>query len=385
MGADVTDVVGGQVAPGFEPVEQAFREGFRSRGELGATCTVYVDGRPVVDLCGGVTTPGGAPYRSDTLQLVASATKGAMAICILRLAEAGRIDLEAPMVEYWPEFAAAGKDRISVRTALEHRAGVPYIEAGLSLDDVVAWHPAAEALAAQPPAWEPGSRHGYHALTFAWLAGELIRRVTGRMPGDFFAEDVARPLGLDLHVGLPPAEHDRVAPMHPHAPPEGREPDPFSVRLSTPGSPAYRAFFVGSGLFGWMNDPRLWSAQLPSANGIGNAHALARMYAACLGEVDGIRLLSVESVRQVCEAAEPLAEDAVTGYATRYSLGFQLPFPFRPMAGEGCFGHYGLGGSTGFADSRRGFAFGYAVNQMGPATPSDPRSVALVDAVLACL
>lgn len=377
--------IGGQVAPGFEPVADAFRENFRTRGELGASCAVYLGDELVVDLWGGMTArDGAAPYGPDTLQLVASATKGAMAICVLRLAAAGRIDLDAPMAEYWPEFGAAGKDRVTVRAALAHRAGVPHLDGGLTLEDIAAWTPAAEALAAQEPAWEPDTRHGYHALTHAWLVGELIRRITGQSPGAFFAAEVARPLGLDLHIGLPESEHSRVAPMHLYALPEGQAPDAFSLRLVTLGSPAFRAFFVGSGLFGWINDPRLWSAEVPSANGMGTARAVARMYAACLTELDGVRLLADDTVSQILRPASA-GHDAVIEYETRYSLGFQLPFPFRPMSGEGAFGHYGLGGSTGFADTRLGFTFGYAVNQMGPATPADARSVALVAAVVSCV
>ena len=376
----------GTVADGFERVADAFAENFRSRGELGASCAVYAGDELVVDLWGGTTSreAGAPPYGPDTLQLVASATKGAMAICVLRLAEAGRIDLDAPLSEYWPDFAAARKGGVSVRAALAHRAGVPHLDGGLTIEDLVAWEPAAAAVASQVPAWQPGTRHGYHAITHAWLIGELIRRVTGSSPGVFFATEVATPLGLDLHVGLPESEHARVAPLHLFSPPEGRAPDPFTLRMLTPDSPAFRAFFVGSGLFGWINEPRLWSAEVPSVNGMGTARALARMYAACLGEVDGIRLLDAETVGQVLRPAS-VGEDAVVGYETCYGLGFQLPFPFRPMSGEGAFGHYGLGGSAGFADTRHGVGFGYTVNQMGPATPADARSVALVEAVLACV
>jgi CubicO group peptidase (beta-lactamase class C family) len=377
--------IGGQVEDGFEPVRAAFEENFAQRGELGATCAAYVDGRLVVDLWGGTTArEGGSAYGPDTLQLVASATKGAMAICVLRLAESGRIDLEAPMAEYWPEFAANGKGRVTVRQALAHQAGVPTIAGGITLADVVAWDPAAAALAAQAPVWEPGTAHGYHAITHAWLVGELVRRVDGRSPGTFFAEEVAAPLGLDLYVGLPESEHHRVAPMHPFAPPAGAAPDPFTLRMLDPDSLAHAAFFLSDGLLGWINDPRLWAAELPSGNGIGTARGLARLYAACLGEVDGVRLLSPQTVAQVL-TPDAEGEDRVTGYETRYRLGFQLPFPFRPMSGDGAFGHYGLGGSVGFADTRRGLALGYAVNQMGPATPADARSVALVEALVGCL
>ena len=373
--------IGGTVAPGFEPVRDVFEENFRSRGEVGAAFAVHRGDELVVDLWGGVADDDGRPYDDRTLQMVASATKGAMAICVLRLVEAGAVDPQAPMAEYWPEFAAQGKQRVTVAEALGHRAGVPVLDGGLTLEMVEAWDPAAEALARQAPVWEPGTRHGYHALTHAWLVGELVRRVDGRMPGDYFADEVARPLGLDLHVGLPDSEHPRVAPLR--LPQGSGEPDEFTARMIDPTSLAFGAFFVASGLFSWVNDPRLWRAQVPSANGMGTARSLARMYAACLGPVDGVRLLSPSTVELGSRELSG-GLDEVTAYETRYGFGFQLPFPFRPMAGEGCFGHYGLGGSTGFADPRRGLAFGYSVAQMGPATPADPRSVALVDAVVAC-
>ncbi|GAA1935114.1 serine hydrolase domain-containing protein [Nocardioides marmoribigeumensis] len=373
--------IGGTVAAGFEQVRDVFEENFRSRGEVGAAFAVHRGSELVVDLWGGVADDDGRPYDDRTLQMVASATKGAMAICVLRLVEAGRLDPDAPLAEHWPELAVNGKDRVTVTESLGHRAGVPVLDEPLTLDMVSAWDPAAQALAEQVPVWEPGTRHGYHALTHAWLVGELVRRVDGRMPGAFFAEEVGGPLGLDLHVGLPSSEHGRVAPLRPAPSPDG--PDEFTARMLDPTSLAFRAFFVSSGLFSWVNDPQLWRAELPSANGMGTARALSRMYAACLGEVDGLRLLSEETVTRGAREVSG-GVDEVTGYETRYGMGFQLPFPFRPMAGEGCFGHYGLGGSTGFADPRRGLSFGYAVNQMGPATPADARSVALVDAVVAC-
>lgn len=374
--------VTGQVAAGFERVADAFAENFAARGEVGAGLAVMAGDELVVDLYGGTADDDGTPYADRTLQMVASVTKGAMAICVLQLVDEGKVDLDAPLSRYWPEFGAAGKGRITVRQAMAHRAGVPALDGGLTVDEIAAWDPAAAKVAAQAPVWEPDTDHGYHAITHAWLVGELIRRVTGRMPGDYLAEHVSRPLALDLHVGLPAGEHARVAPLL--LPVQQAEPDEATRRMLTPGSLSFRSFFVGDGLLGWLNLPELWSAQLPSGNGMGTARAVARMYAATIGEVDGVRLLSPEVV---ADAVRPQSEglDAVTGYETRYGTGFQLAFPYRPMSGPGAFGHYGLGGSAAFADRDRGFSFGYTVKQMGPSTPADPRSVALVDAVVSCL
>ena len=372
----------GMVASGFEPVRHVFEENFRSRGEIGAGLAVMVGDEVVVDLHGGLVARGGEPYGPSTLQMVASCTKGSMAILVLRLVDQGRIDLDAPMATYWPEFGAAGKESVTVREALAHRAGVPFLDAGLTLGDIISWDPAATKLAAQAPDWEPGTDHGYHAITHAWLVGELIRRVTGMMPGAFLQQEISEPLGLDLWVGLPPVEHDRVAPLILPLPTD--LPNEFSVRMMTPGTTAFRAFFAGDGLFGWFNLPELWEAEVPAGNGMGTAAALARMYAACLTEIDGVRLLSPDVLADAVQT-QSRGPDHVLGFDSHFGTGFMLTSEYRPMSGGGAFGHYGLGGSVGFADRAHGFSFGYTVNQMGPATPADPRSVALIDAVLACV
>jgi CubicO group peptidase (beta-lactamase class C family) len=375
----------GFVAAGFEPVRVAFEENFARRGDVGAACAVYAEGRLVVDLWGGVMAAAdGSPYTDRTLQMVASATKGAVAICALRLVERGLLDLDEPVATYWPEFAAEGKGRIPVRWLLTHQAGLPYVDQVVTVADMAAWTPVAGALAAQQPVWTPGHGHGYHALTYGWLVGEVIARISGTSPGAFFATEVVRPLGLDLYIGLPDSEISRVAPLIAARRSEAAVPDAFTQRLIDPNSLAYKAFLIPSGLFSIINDPALWQAEVPAGNGIGTARALARMYAACLGEVDGVRLLQPDTLAAaIVEQAG--GEDLVTGYQTRYGLGFQLPFPFRPMAGAGSFGHYGLGGSVGFASTDLNFSFGYTVNQMGAPTPSDPRSNALIGAVLAIL
>jgi CubicO group peptidase (beta-lactamase class C family) len=377
--------IGGTVAPGFEPVRDEFARNFAERGEVGAACCVYKGGEPVVDVWGGTTTAGGdVPYTDRTLQMVASATKGALAIVAHRLAERGELDLDAPVAHYWPEFAAEGKQDLPVRWLLSHQAGLPAIHRALSTEEIAGWTAPVAALAAEPPAWEPGTDHGYHAITYGWLVGEVINRVTGKTCGQVFAEEVARPLGLDFHIGLPPAEHHRVAPMIPAVPAvPGGTPDELTARLLDPDSLAHWAFLIPSALFAIMNDPVIWAAEVPAANGMGTARALARLYAAVVGTVDGVRLLAPDTVAGASEE-QCRGIDRVLGYESAYALGFQLPFPFRPMAGPGSFGHYGLGGSVGFAHPGHGLTFGYTVNQMGPGTPADRRSVPLIDAVVRC-
>jgi CubicO group peptidase (beta-lactamase class C family) len=376
--------VQGIVEAGFEAVREAFGANFERRGEVGAACCIHLHGRPVVDLWGGVTAPGGTkPYTADTLQLVASTTKGVVAIAAHMLAQEGKLDFDAPVTRYWPEFGAEGKEHIPVRWLFSHRAGLAAIDRPLSLDEVYAWDPVADALASQRPLWEPGSAHGYHVGTFGWLAGEVIRRVTGKSVGRFVAERIAEPLGLDLWIGLPGALNGRVAPLIPPPPPSG-PPDVFTARLLDPTSLLHRAFVNPMLLPNTLNEPAFWAAEIPAANGIGTARSISRLYAACIGEVGGVRLLNPDTLERSTEV-QAAGEDLVLGYETRYATGFQRSFPFRPMAGDGSFGHYGMGGSVGFADRELGFSFAYVMNQMLPSGGVDPRPAALVDALRSCL
>jgi CubicO group peptidase (beta-lactamase class C family) len=374
--------VHGTVEAGFEPVRNAFAGNFERHGEVGAAFCVHQHGRRIVDLWGGVTAPGsGDPYTADTLQMVMSTTKGVVAIAAHLLAEEGRLDFDAPVAQYWPEFAAEGKGNMPVRWLFSHRAGLAAIDTALSAEDVYAWDPVVKALAAQQPNWEPGSAHGYHALTYGWLAGEVIKRVSEMSVGQFVAERIARPVGVEFWIGLPDALNGRVAPQIPAPPPSSA--DPFAARLADPTSLLHRAFTNPSGLFTAANTPAFRAAEVPAANGIGSARSLSRLYAACIGDVDGVRLLKPETVERAMRT-EAHGEDLVVGYETRYATGFQLSFPSRPMAGEGSFGHYGMGGSMAFAHPARGLSFGYTMNQMLSPSGPDPRSTALIQAVIRC-
>jgi len=377
--------VGGSVAAGFEAVEEAFAANFERHGEVGAACSIYLHGKQVVDLWGGVTTPGGSePYTADTLQMVWSTTKGVVAMAAHILAQEGKLDFDAPVVEYWPEFAAEGKSKIPVRWLFCHKSGLAAVDRPLGLADVVAWTPCVEALAAQRPYWEPGTAHGYHTWTYGWLAGEVIRRVTGKSVGTFVAERIAKPLQAEFWIGLPEAMSSRVAPVLPPAPQPGAPPDPWAARLADPTSLAHKSWANPAVPPTAFNDHQFWSAEVPAGNGIGTARALSRLYAACIGDVDGVRLLKPETLEQATRT-QARGEDLVQGYETRFGTGFQLSFPFRPMAGEGSFGHYGSGGSVGFAHAPLGISFGYTMNQMRPVYGKDPRTSGLVEALLACL
>jgi len=370
--------VHGSVEPGLEAVREAFADNFERHGEAGAACCVYLHGRRVVDLWGG-------DYGPDTLQMVMSSSKGVVAVAAHILAEEGRLDFDRPVVDYWPEFGAEGKRDMPVRWLFSHRAGLAAVDRPLTVDDVLTWDPVVEALAVQRPLWEPNTAHGYHVGTYGWLAGEVIRRVTGQSVGEVVADRIARPLGLELWIGLPESMEEQVAPLIlPSPPAPGQAPDIFTARMLDPDTLLHKAFVNPPLPAQAFNERAFHAAEIPAANGITNARSLARMYAACIGDVDGVRLLRPETLARAI-AVQSAGEDLVLGYETRYATGFQLSFPFRPMAGEGSFGHYGMGGSVGFAHPERGFAFAYVMNQMLPSGGVDPRSNALVRALLGAI
>ncbi|MBD2828199.1 serine hydrolase domain-containing protein [Streptomyces californicus] len=383
-------VINGEVAAGFEPVREAFAANFARREDIGAAVCVYQDGRPVVDLWAGVADPDtGRPWERDTLQLVYSATKGVTATAAHLLAQRGALDLDAPVAEYWPEFAANGKVEIPVRWLLSHQAGLVALDEPVPLGEALAWHPMTAALAAQCPQWIPGTAHGYHGRTWGWLVGEVIRRVSGRMPGCFFAEEIARPLGLDFFIGLPAGERDRVSRMVYRKPdvdlttvPEESVPEDLRDLVAAwrdPNSLSNRAFAVTGPANIDFDSPDVQAAELPSSNGIGTAHALARMYAALIGEVDGVRLLTPETLASATEE-QASGQDRVMLAPSRFSTGYMLPTTTIPMTGPSAFGHTGRGGSLGFADPKHGIAFGYVMNHI-IGGPDDLRATTLAEAV----
>jgi CubicO group peptidase (beta-lactamase class C family) len=381
-------------------VRQAFEDNFGVRGDVGASVAVQVDGDVVVDLWGGLADPAtGRAWGRDTTTLVYSATKGATAILVHALAEAGVLDLDAPVADYWPEFAAGGKGSVTVRMLLTHQAGLPVPTVGLTREDLFAGSPVAAALAAQQPLWEPGTAHGYHALTFGWLLGELVARATGRSLGAEFAERIAGPLKLDLWVGLPADADVDTAPLLDGIP------DPAA--LDAIEDPQVRALVTQvvsammdpTSLFARVlstngamptpdadtwNDPRALAMEQPAANGVTNARSLARMYAATVGEVDGVRLLSPATV-EAARAEQVFDVDRVLMSPSRFGSGFMLHHAGMPLLGESSFGHQGAGGALGFADVEHRVGFGYAQNQLGASLMGEPRTAALIDALRASL
>jgi CubicO group peptidase (beta-lactamase class C family) len=386
--------IDGEIAAGYEPVREAFQANFEHHGELGAAFCLYRGGQKVVDLWGGMANAEtGEAWDHDTLQLVFSTTKGATAICALRLVERGELNLDAPVAEYWPEFKAEGKELIPVRWLLSHRSGLPVISHKMTPAEALDWQTVTAALAAEHPVWEPGTAHGYHALTYGWLVGEVVRRVDGRSLGQFFADEVANPLGLDFWIGLPEDQERRVSRLTQAAPismPEGVDVEslPQEVRemaeaFLDPDSLSMRALNITDPPIDW-NAPSTHRAQVPAANGICTARALAQMYAATIGGAGGVRLLAPGTVMAATETQSE-GRDRILLFPTRFGLGFMLNSSFSPLLGPRSFGHAGAGGSLGFADPDAGVGFGYVMNQMQQNLAGDPRTIGLIAAVRECL
>ncbi len=363
------------VDEGYGAMADAFVANFVERHDLGAGCTVHVDGRRVVDLWGGVAdTRTGRRWEHDTAAVMFSCTKGVLAICAYLLVQEGRLDLNAPIADCWPAFAGQGKDRITVREAMAHRAGLPALDVDLTRIDVLTWDPVLRAIESQRPLYPPYAGHLYHAMTYGWLLGEVIRRLGGLMPGQFFRRELGDRLALRTWIGLPASVRDTVAWMEPPLPDEDSEAARESSRLATEDSVVGRSssmggafpFPVGDGHVSF-NDPAIQAAEIPAANGISTAESLARLYAACVSDVDGSRILSDASIRdalQVQSAGPQLSGMPDDG--ARWGTGFQLSSPpSQPMLGAASFGHAGAGGQLAFADAEHGVGFAYLSNQMG--------------------
>jgi CubicO group peptidase (beta-lactamase class C family) len=382
----MTIAVSGFVAPGFESVRDAFVDNFTERGDVGAGFTLFADGRMVVDIAGGVIDRvTNDPYTADTLQVVFSTTKGATAACASLLAQQGLLDFDAPVATYWPEFAQAGKQSIPVRWLLCHKAGLPTFDRTLTRAESFAWTPVIEALAAQAPYWEPGTRFGYHAVTYGHLVGEVVRRITGKPMGEFWQDEFARPLGLEFFIGLPAEFEPRVAPMI-AAP---------AIEMSDEARAASAKTLLGRAISmngAWpdlataANTREYHAAELGAAGGITNARSLARFYAGLIGPIDGGPDRALFSRETIDRARQPQAdgEDLVLSLSgvsvqTRFGLGFATAGPMQVYGGPGGFGHGGAGGSAGFADPDLGIAGGYVMNQMFNNLTGDPRFRALLD------
>jgi CubicO group peptidase (beta-lactamase class C family) len=378
----------------FAGVRETVVANFRDHDELGCAVVVTIEGTPVVDLWAGWADEARTrEWQEDTLVAVFSVGKAIATVCLLMLVERGEVGLDLPIAAYWPEFAAAGKAGITVRMLLSHRAGLPAVRRSLPDDAPYDWEVMTAALASEEPWWEPDSEHGYHVNTFGFLTGEIVRRLSGKTIGAFFRDEVAEPLGSDFHIGLGPEHDGRVAEYVFGGKSSEFTAEGVEVEQSARGDED-RWFLLGrvylnppglSGI-GTVNTRAWRAAEIPSANGHASARAVARVYSAlaCGGAVDGIRLLRPETIERAI-AEHSSGVDFVLGRPSRFGLGFQLTQSERPLGPNArSFGHFGAGGSVGFADPDLGLAFSYVINRSGPRW-QNPRNRALIDAVYAAV
>jgi CubicO group peptidase (beta-lactamase class C family) len=373
--------VEGSCDPRFSKLRDAFAANFDAGLEVGASFAASVDGVPVVDLWGGhADAARRRPWQRDTLVNVFSTTKAMTALCAHVLVERGQLDLDAPVARYWPEFAQAGKQALPVRFLLSHQAGLAALREPLPLDALYDWERMARALAAEPPWWPPGSAHGYHAMTYGFLIGELLRRITGRTLGAFYRDEVARPLAADFHIGLAPADDARVAELVPP------KPEDAAAAAVAPGSLLAKVMGNPPLAPGVANTEAWRRAEIPAANGHGNARSVARVLSAlaCGGAQDGVRLLGAAALARAREE-QCHGPDLVLPLPMRWGLGFMLSSPELPLGGPNAFGHGGWGGSLGIADPDARLAWAYVMNKMSPGTVGDTRAASLAAELYAAL
>ncbi|MDE3086021.1 MAG: beta-lactamase family protein [Acidobacteriota bacterium] len=430
----------GWTAAGWGVVDEAFRANFSERHEAGAAFSAYHRGEKVVDLWGGTADEStGAPWEEDTIVLVFSTTKGATALTANLLAQRGLLDVGAPVRDYWPEFATAGKEAVTVEHLLTHRAGLAWVDRLLTVEETLAWEPVVRALEAQAPSWEPGADHGYHATTFGWLVGEVVRRVSGWSLGTTFRTEVADPLGLDFHIGLPESEEPRVArmisildaiasgrlgsgpvlqggPAGASAGAVPEEPDgataggaggtPFddadgaylaalaerAEEYLAPEGPLFKALNAPTGRAiedgELLHSREVHAAELPAFNGIGDARSLARMYGACIGEVvtdsgEKVRLLDESQLEAAVRQRTEGPDRVLLGLDIQWGLGFMVNrgiIGAANLGGPRAFGHFGMGGSGAWADPDAELAMAYVMNRMDIGTTGDRRMFSLMQA-----
>lgn len=389
----------GTYDPRFERVAAAFEKNFREHDELGASVCVTLDGETVVDLWGGTARADtGEPWHRDTLSVVWSSTKGAVSFCTHVLAARGELDIDAPVADYWPEYAQAGKEATTVKMMLNHQSGVCALSERLPNGAYADWPAMVAAIEKQAPFFEPGTAHGYEALTYGWLLGEVIRRVTGKSLGTFFREAIAEPLGIDFWIGLPESDEPRTARMI-LPEPRADDPSPFMRAMLDPKS--VQALALGNS-GGYMEltpdgvrgfDTRLaHGAEIGAAGGLTNGRGLAGMYAplACGGSLNGVEYVTPDILARMGAVSSAGGRDVTLLAPMRFSLGFFKSMDNRRgppgtqdsmFLPEAAFGHPGYGGSIGFADPEARVSFGYNMNRMGDGMLLNPRGQSLIDAV----
>jgi CubicO group peptidase (beta-lactamase class C family) len=394
MPTSMTPSVDGSVSNGFEPVRDVFVENFTRRGEIGGACCVYRNGEKVVDLWGGVRDrASGEPWRGDTMVVVHSATKGLAAMVIALLHSRGLLDYDERVSSYWPEFAQANKEHITVRQLLAHQAGLYAFDEPVDPDTVADLDRLAVIMARQRPLSPPGERQAYHAITLGFYESELVRRIdpARRSLGRFFADEIAAPLGCEFYIGLPRSIPDaRLAPLEPPSLFSRLTELPLSFTFAALNrrSVLYRSLIANPGTGFYVGKNRLVARELevPSGGGVGTARAIAKAYgvfAAGGGEL----ALRRETIDALMAPATPSGngffDDCLHG-DVRFSLGFMKPSESFPFGHAGAFGAPGAGGAMGYADPEVGIGYGYVTNRMGMNLQGDPRDAALRAALRAC-
>lgn len=382
----------GKVAPGFETVLEAFKEAFADKPKMGAALSVHHDGAHVVDLWAGLSREDpDESWQEDTLGVIFSCTKGLVSILAAQLVQSGQLSYEDKVVEYWPEFGVNGKQDVTVAELLSHRAGLSAPRKWLTIDQVLNWDFMVDTLAKQEPLWEPGTGHGYHALTHGWLNGEVLRRVSGKTVGELFQENIAIPLGVDAFIGLPTELQDKGVQLT-----VGSSLRELTLQQEVERNPSFvdwgfRAMTLG-GAFSpelvepglGFNSPEVREAEIPGAGGMASARALSAIWSSLIAETDGVRLLSDQMVEvsTTCQSeGEPVWD--VPQPWPRYGMGFQLDSEARRYMGPRGFGHDGAGGQVSFADPDSKVGFAFITNQMEAI--GDVRATRIIDALKAAI
>lgn len=387
--------VEGHCEPAFQAVADQFIANFDDE-EVGASLCITVGGETVVDLWGGLKG-GKSPeaWEEDTVSVVFSCTKGATALCAHHLIDQGLLDIHEKVGHYWTEFASNGKEDTTVEMMLNHSVGVPALREPVKDGGYCDWDYMVQRLAAEEPFWPPGTRNGYHMMTFGWTVGELVRRVSGKSLGTYFREHIAEPLGLDFSIGLPEDQHSRVSKVLRWRPKKGEQPAPFTQAMLNDRHSLQYLAFMNSGKHK-TDSTESYLAELGGGGGIANGRALAGMYAPLAngGIHKGIRIVSEDHIHRMSAVSVATLEDATLLMPSRFGLGFMRSMDnrHRPsgsmetmVLGRGGFGHAGAGGSVGFADPQEKLSFGYSMNQMGAGILLNQRGQKLVDATYQCL
>lgn len=386
MSADYA--INGDFDPEFGAVADAFVRNFETNGEVGASLCIYRHGECVADMWGGHTDETrDTHWEQDTLSIVYSCTKAATALCAHLLVDRGQLNLNAPVGDYWPEYACNGKENTTVLMMLNHAAGVPAFHNPIKQGGMLDWDYTVDRIAKEEPWWEPGTRNGYHPIMFGWTVGELVKRISGKSLGTFFREELAEPMGADFWIGLPEELEARVAPMIAYKPEPGTQLSPFTMKMiGEPDSLQGKSFTNNGGLN--FNARETHAAELGGAGGIANARAMAKLFM-CLSPSQPIEMFSRDRIAAMGYVSTATRDDATLMIPTRFGQGFMCSMDNRHIRfghdasfiiGQNAFGHVGMGGSCVFFDPDCDMVFAYSMNRMGGGILLNSRGQSLIDA-----